>query len=188
MNARPDDPDFRELCPCCGGDGIYVDSCSDCAALWSVGCTTCGLHNNADTRADALAAWNRRAALSPAPQALAGEAREDGINTLLADRLGPWAATAGDDQREAAAADLDALLAAGWLSPSHAREQAERIARLEAALAKARERIEMARLLTDTGAVSLGKTMDYSPSAVEAILRHLDTALAALTEGGGDNG
>lgn len=58
-----------------------------------------------------------------------------------------------------------------------------RVAELEATRASARERIEMARLLADTGWDVMGKTMDYSPIAIEAILRHLDTALAALAEG-----
>lgn len=94
MTARPDDPDFLELCPCCGGDGIYVDSCSDCAAQWSVGCTTCWLHNNAHTRADALAAWNRRAALEPqdAP-AVAGVEIPTGFTP------GPWRVGPVDDTR-----------------------------------------------------------------------------------------
>lgn len=88
-----------------------------------------------------------------------------------------------------AAKPVGSALPQTWTSaPQALAGEAERIAKMEAALAKARERIEMARLLTDTGAVSLGKTMDYSPSAVEAILRHLDTALAALAEGGRDNG
>ena len=108
------------------------------------------------------------AALSPAPQALAGEAETQ--TTVGIGRDGKIFWTREGDMRV------------------HAREQAERIEKLEATLAKARERIEMARLLTDTGAVSLGKTMDYSPSAVEAILRHLDTALTVLAEGGRDNG
>ena len=116
------------------------------------------------------------AALSPAPQALAGEAREDGIDTLLADRLGPWAASAGDDQREAAAADLDALLAAGWLPPSHAREQAERIERLEAALRWYANLPEDWEIITTTG----GRMGDLQLLGGKA--------RAALADGGRDNG
>lgn len=106
------------------------------------------------------------AALSPAPQAPAGEDAVGELATLLEAEC--WQ---GSFRQLARAA-----VAGGWLSPSHAREQAERIERLEAALRWYANLPEDWEIITTTG----GRMGDLQLLG--------EKARAALTEGGRDNG
>ena len=44
-------------CPFCGSADVIMDDCSDCAALFSAQCMGCGVHNNGETRAEAVGLW-----------------------------------------------------------------------------------------------------------------------------------
>ena len=54
-------------CPFCGSADVFMDDCSDCAALFSAQCMGCGVHNNGETRAEAVELWNRRVGRAPGP-------------------------------------------------------------------------------------------------------------------------
>lgn len=54
-------------CPFCGSADVIMDDCSDCAALFSAQCMGCGVHNNGETRAEAVGLWNRRVGRAPGP-------------------------------------------------------------------------------------------------------------------------
>ena len=164
-----DDPDFPPS-TLEGGD-IQIE-CGKCQACWPK--LTREIAEDLTTGEAVAAFWNRRAALSPAPQALAGEAPADAPTFMaivdLIGELGREVCNLMDGTEESgpvgastftvdppsfarvsAVLDrIDALpfeepgyiLGTGAMlqaalkqtAPSHAREQAERIARLEAAL------------------------------------------------------
>lgn len=110
-----------------------------------------------------------------APQALAGEAEKDAAIQVICNAIdrfqqAPWLPPA--------VRILNAITAAGWLSPSHAREQAERIARLEAALA------DLLSWFPDAPSKPEWRIPAGEHGADDAITE----ARARLAEGGRDNG
>lgn len=120
------------------------------------------------------------AALSPAPQAPAGEAEREAVNELAA--VLEAACWQGSFHQLARAA-----VTAGWLSPSHARKQEARIARMEA------ERTRALALLAQARAVLASVDAKHPGGLAGQIVSRIDNetvarVFAALAEGGRDNG
>ena len=120
------------------------------------------------------------AALSPAPQAPAGGAEREAVNELAA--VLEAACWQGSFRQLARAA-----VAGGWLSPSHAREQAERIEKLEAECTRSLALLAQARaVLASVDAKHPGGLAGQIVSRIdnETVAR----VFAALAEGDRDNG
>lgn len=92
-------------CPFCGSADVIMDDCSDCAALFSAQCMGCGVHNNGETRAEAVELWNRRVGRAPGPPTEGEVGRA--ARAYLAARYEAWKA---DDRLAPIRAALTAAL------------------------------------------------------------------------------